>query len=961
MRKILVVVFLLVSVVSFGQKVQFPTTTGIGWRNTGADTLLWVPSDTSSVASYLNSRTHFAIKNGVSYYWNGSVWAALSGGGGSSYSAGYGLSLTGTTFRADSSTLAAYFLRRKDSATGTNLNGYLTRSSLPTIQQVTNITYANLVTAIAGSTLVPGVTYKITDRGDRGLFFKAVSSNELAKDGTRLMLCPSDYAIETDAHGNVWKGIWASFKTASVNNLMIWGGKVYKNLTGSIGTATNDTLLDVTNWVAISKSSFTNYEYTEMSFGVNFDIANDWIEKQWDGKGNVITEPYYWSQNYYSRFIGNGCSITDWNLGSEFYNNTAMAVFNNADIYAIYNNICKSNAISNNVSSPLAGSPVYIYRNLCVDGIIGNYIGGGIYDNVVYQIARNKVSFDINDNVVTAVIADDTVSSIRANYVSTSIYSVYGPSYSVTGCFTNKDITGTISANYTKLTIENLPSGVGTKQVRYDPSTGNFTYTDTTAGGLTPTWQQTLTTGPTLTGNNTIAGGAFNFTFGNMGIFTVSQNAKSSVSGSNGTANVSPLTITGGAGGATSYSTGTVSGGNAGSVLVTAGNGGSITGTPTTGIGGTGGTILLTAGDGGLGTTNGGTGGNVEMIGGAGGGGTAGGAAGYASIKGGSAGSTGNADGGNIYLSPGIKNGSGLDGHIFLGVSPGLTVRGSATIGSATRGDSLFNVKSGGLYADRGVRFPNTPSFADTINYKPVVMNSSGTLYKATYWPGGGGGSTSPAGNYGNLQLNRNGAFDTPATDSLGYTASGGLSVKNKIVSLTGSFVGDNSTTNISLTNAGGSKMSYGNQSLLVGGSEVRLTYSTTGSLDWSAGAEGVGALFPTDDNQRALGSSTKRWRNIWSSGSFMTGYVAKAIDYTATANDNVIEVTVTGKTITLPTAVGITGRMYTIKLTASGSGTVATTSSQTIDGSTTYSLASQYKYVSVQSNGANWIVIANN
>jgi len=49
-----------------------------------------------------------------------------------------------------------------------------------------------------------------------------------------------------------------------------------------------------------------------------------------------------------------------------------------------------------------------------------------------------------------------------------------------------------------------------------------------------------------------------------------------------------------------------------------------------------------------------------------------------------------------------------------------------------------------------------------------------------TYWPGGGGGST-PAGNYGNLQLNRNGAFDTPASDSLGYTTSGGLAVKNKI------------------------------------------------------------------------------------------------------------------------------------------------------------------------------------
>jgi hypothetical protein len=89
--------------------------------------------------------------------------------------------------------------------------------------------------------------------------------------------------------------------------------------------------------------------------------------------------------------------------------------------------------------------------------------------------------------------------------------------------------------------------------------------------------------------------------------------------------------------------------------------------------------------------------------------------------------------------------------------------------------------------------------------------------------------------------------------------------------------------------------------------------------------------------------------------------YKAKSTSYTATSTDRIIEVTATGQTITLPTAVGITGRDYTIKLTASGSATVATTSSQTIDAATTYSLSAQYKYVTVESNGANWIIIANN
>ena len=40
---------------------------------------------------------------------------------------------------------------------------------------------------------------------------------------------------------------------------------------------------------------------------------------------------------------------------------------------------------------------------------------------------------------------------------------------------------------------------------------------------------------------------------------------------------------------------------------------------------------------------------------------------------------------------------------------------------------------------------------------------------------------------------------------------------------------------------------------------------------------------------------------------------------------------------------------------------TVATTSSQTIDGAITYELSAQYKYVKVVSDGANWLIIGNN
>ena len=64
---------------------------------------------------------------------------------------------------------------------------------------------------------------------------------------------------------------------------------------------------------------------------------------------------------------------------------------------------------------------------------------------------------------------------------------------------------------------------------------------------------------------------------------------------------------------------------------------------------------------------------------------------------------------------------------------------------------------------------------------------------------------------------------------------------------------------------------------------------------------------------------------------------------------------------LTLPTAVGVQGRVYRIIKTDNNANliTIATTSSQTINGATTYTaLTYQYAFIEVISDGANWIII---
>jgi hypothetical protein len=85
--------------------------------------------------------------------------------------------------------------------------------------------------------------------------------------------------------------------------------------------------------------------------------------------------------------------------------------------------------------------------------------------------------------------------------------------------------------------------------------------------------------------------------------------------------------------------------------------------------------------------------------------------------------------------------------------------------------------------------------------------------------------------------------------------------------------------------------------------------------------------------------------------------YVAKTATYTITDYDYTIDCTANTFTVTLPTAVGITGRIYIIKNSGAGVITVDADGTETIDGGANVSLATQYDSVTVQSDGANWII----
>ena len=93
--------------------------------------------------------------------------------------------------------------------------------------------------------------------------------------------------------------------------------------------------------------------------------------------------------------------------------------------------------------------------------------------------------------------------------------------------------------------------------------------------------------------------------------------------------------------------------------------------------------------------------------------------------------------------------------------------------------------------------------------------------------------------------------------------------------------------------------------------------------------------------------------------GTETLSYIAKTANYTITAEDDRLECTANSFTITSPTAVGITGKIYGVKNSGTGTITVATTSTQGIDGVTDSSTTLvRWDNLKVMSNGASWIIV---
>ena len=247
------------------------------------------------------------------------------------------------------------------------------------------VTKTQLDTYITNSTLKPGVLYGITEAerwmllGDSTdtLYLRAISTNQLETKGTGKFFVPK-YDQTLQGYG-IWQGeVYAAFPTTvtepvyAVDDTVIWGGKLWKNLTGLLGSKIDIYTLSE-DWEVIP---FDEVNYNVRFDKIEYDYQNDMIIYRKDNNGNEISTSYQdWTIKEYN-FGSNPLNYSLWNSlkiyqwGNEFDSNL--------------NKGCGLNIVTNSILECL-NTCGNIHSNVLNNGNIHSNVlnNGNIHSNVL--------------------------------------------------------------------------------------------------------------------------------------------------------------------------------------------------------------------------------------------------------------------------------------------------------------------------------------------------------------------------------------------------------------------------------------------------------------------------------------------------------------------------------------------------------------------------------------------------
>ena len=231
--------------------------------------------------------------------------------------------------------------------------------------------YADVLALANASELEKGGVYYLADKD---ITLTAITSMTFCLEGCRTMRIVKNDFYQLGTFSGVNKlGVWNTSLTPIANDIAVWGGKCWFNNSGNVGSAVDDTALD-SEWT-ITPTDNNNY-YEDKSFFILYDFFNDWVNKQFDDRGNVLGIKYDASLTY------NPVEISDWG-NINIYRNICVGVYNNSNNAEIYDNRILGAIYSNSNSGNIAfnNNEGGIFDNTNTDAIVRNSNKGVISGN----------------------------------------------------------------------------------------------------------------------------------------------------------------------------------------------------------------------------------------------------------------------------------------------------------------------------------------------------------------------------------------------------------------------------------------------------------------------------------------------------------------------------------------------------------------------------------------------------
>jgi hypothetical protein len=246
------------------------------------------------------------------------------------------------------------------------------------------LTYSQMTGETSTNSLKPGCFYMITDAdstlysGGTNIVIQAITSNQLALQGHGLFYTPPyDKNV-------VGFNVWYSGGTYGIGNDVYWGGYVWENLTGSVGSSTDIYTLDGTNW---SAKTYNYSGYNTSIDVIHYDFSANTIIYRKDKFNNEVSvskyDIYYFLNNppnihpIKSFQWGNGLDITlQVGISDNYIYNSLFECINFRGI------VLRNNTLNNNS---------YVYNN-SYEGV-SYFEANTLNDSTIINNTLNTISF----------------------------------------------------------------------------------------------------------------------------------------------------------------------------------------------------------------------------------------------------------------------------------------------------------------------------------------------------------------------------------------------------------------------------------------------------------------------------------------------------------------------------------------------------------------------------------------